>query len=145
MPYTPEVPGILTIHLRAWNNVHSLIIKEQIFVENLLKSANLYAVPRDTFINKTVTLMASGMPRSTSVKCLWDFGDNSSQVHTNTTSVGYKYRLPGRYQVQVCIISVLIFHLIVARYNNFTSAVCESLISSHICDVCFCFLTGELQ
>ncbi|KAM4584954.1 polycystin-1 [Odontesthes bonariensis] len=101
VPYTPEVPGILKIHLRAWNSLHTQIIMEQIFVQNLLKSATLYAVPRDTFINKTVTLMASVTPRSTPVTCLWDFGDNSSPVHTNTTSVGYKYRLPGHYQVQV--------------------------------------------
>uniref|UniRef100_A0AAQ5YYB8 Polycystic kidney disease 1a n=1 Tax=Amphiprion ocellaris TaxID=80972 RepID=A0AAQ5YYB8_AMPOC len=101
VPYTPEEPGLLTIYLRALNNLHGQNITRHILVQHLLKAAVLDAVPRDTFINKTVTLMASVTPRSSPVECLWDFGDGSTQVHTNTTTVGYAYRHPGHYLVQV--------------------------------------------
>ncbi|MED6256706.1 hypothetical protein ATANTOWER_005316 [Ataeniobius toweri] len=98
--YTPEEPGLLIIYLRALNNMHSQNITERILVQNLMKSADLYAVPQDTFINKTVTLMASITPKSSPVDCLWDFGDGSVTVHSNTTTV-HKYSHPGHYLVQV--------------------------------------------
>ncbi|XP_049901251.1 polycystin-1 [Epinephelus moara] len=99
--YTPEEPGLLTIYLKAFNALHAQNITKHIRVQNLLTGAVLYAAPRDTFINKTVTLMASVTPRSNPVECLWDFGDGSTQVHTNTTTVGYEYSHPGHYLVQV--------------------------------------------
>ena len=106
MSYTPEEAGVLTIYLKALNALHSQNITKYILVQNRLTSAALYAEPRDTFINKKVTLMASVTPRSnhpqTVIECLWDFGDDSTQVHTNTTTVGYKYRHPGHYSVKVC-------------------------------------------
>lgn len=102
MSYTPEEPGILTIYLKALNALHAQNITKHILVQNLLTAAVLYAAPRDTFINKTVTLIANVTPRHTPVECLWDFGDGSSPVHTNTTTVGYEFRDPGHYLVQVC-------------------------------------------
>ncbi|KAF7656432.1 hypothetical protein LDENG_00041290, partial [Lucifuga dentata] len=99
--YTPEEPGSLTIYLRAFNALHGQNITKNILVQNLLTAAVLYAAPLDTFINKTVTLMSSVTPRSNPVECLWDFGDDSPLVHTNTTTVGYVYRQPGHYLVQV--------------------------------------------
>lgn len=101
MSYTPQDAGILTIYLRAFNLLGCQNITKHILVQNLLKAAVLYALPRDTFIHKTVTLMASVTPRSNAVECLWDFGDGSNPVHTNATSVGYEYRHPGHYLVQV--------------------------------------------
>lgn len=92
----------MTIYLRAFNSLHPLNITRQILVQNLLTAAVLYATPRDTFINKTVSLMASVTPRSSPVECLWDFGDGSTLAHTNTTTVGYEYKYPGHYMVQVC-------------------------------------------
>uniref|UniRef100_A0A3Q3GM75 Polycystin 1, transient receptor potential channel interacting n=1 Tax=Kryptolebias marmoratus TaxID=37003 RepID=A0A3Q3GM75_KRYMA len=99
--FTPEEPGLLIIYLTAFNNVHSQNITKHILVQNLLRSASLYAVPQDTFINKMVTLMASVTPKSNHVECLWDFGDGTTPVLTNTTSVDYEYRHPGHYLVQV--------------------------------------------
>lgn len=102
MSYTPEEAGLLTIYLRAFNLLHSQNVTRQILVQNRLTAAVLYASPQDTLTNKTITLMASVTPKSNPVECLWDFGDDSTPVHTNTTSVGYKYRHPGHYRVQVC-------------------------------------------
>lgn len=92
---------MLTIYLRAFNALHAQNVTQHIVVQHQLKAAVLYALPQDTFINKTVTLNAVVTPRSNSVDCLWDFGDGSSGVHTNNTTVGYEYRRPGHYQVQV--------------------------------------------
>lgn len=106
MSYTPGVAGLLTIYLRAFNALHGQNITKYILVQNRLTYAELYAEPRDTFINKTVTLMASVTPshtKSNPVECLWDFGDGSTPVNTNITTVGYEYRHPGHYLVQVCL------------------------------------------
>lgn len=100
MSYTPEAAGLLTIYLKAFNALHAQNITKYILVQNLLTAADLNAEPRDTFINKTVTLRVT--PSSNPVECLWDFGDGSTPVNTNTTTVGYKYRHPGHYLVQVC-------------------------------------------
>ncbi|XP_071359440.1 polycystin-1 isoform X2 [Trachinotus anak] len=99
--YTPEEAGLLTIYVRGFNAMDAQNVTKLILVQNPLTTAVLYAAPQDTFINKTITLMTSVTPRSNAVECLWDFGDGSTPVHTNTTTVGYKYRLPGHYQVQV--------------------------------------------
>lgn len=100
--YTPEEAGLLTIYLKALNALHAQNITKHILVQNLLTAAVLYALPQDTFINKTVTMNAFVTPGSNSVECLWDFGDGSTPVHTNNTTVGYEYRHPGHYRVQVC-------------------------------------------
>lgn len=100
--YTPDEPGVLTIYLKAFNALHAQNITKQIKVQNLLTAGVLYAAPRDTFVNKTVTLMANVTPSSNSVDYLWDFGDGSTPVHTNTSTVGYEYRGPGHYVVKVC-------------------------------------------
>ena len=98
----PEEAGSLTIFLKAINALHHQNITLDIQVQNLLTAASLYAAPQDTFIHKTITLMASITPRSTPVECLWDFGDGSSPVHNYTTTVGYEYKHPGHYMVKVC-------------------------------------------
>lgn len=99
--YVPEEPGVLTIYLKAFNNLHHDVnITKHILVQNLLTSAALHAAPRDTFINKTVTLMVSVTPRHTPVHCLWELGDGSSGIHADTT-IGYIYKQPGHYLVQV--------------------------------------------
>lgn len=104
--YTPQDAGILTIYLGALNALSVQNITKQILVQNILKAAILYAVPWETFIHKTVKLMASVTPRpnSNSVECLWDFGDGSNPLHTTTTTVDYEYSHPGHYMVQVCVI-----------------------------------------
>ncbi|XP_029354299.1 polycystin-1 isoform X2 [Echeneis naucrates] len=99
--YMPEEAGLLTIYLKAINALNSQNITKHILVQNRLTAAALYAAPQDTFVMKTITLMASVTPRSTPVECLWDFGDGSSPVHANTTTVRYKYSHPGHYRVQV--------------------------------------------
>lgn len=101
--YTPEEEGFLTIYVKAINALHSQNITKHIVVQNLLTDAVLYALPQSTFINKTLTMNAIVTPGSSSVECLWDFGDGSSLVHTNNTTVGYVYRYPGHYSVQVCV------------------------------------------
>lgn len=103
MSYTPEEAGLLTVYLKAFNALHAQNITKHILVQNLLTAAILYALPQDTFVNKTVTMNAFITPGSNSVVCLWDFGDGSTQVHTNNTTVGYEYRHPGHYWVQVCV------------------------------------------
>uniref|UniRef100_A0A3Q3J8M2 Polycystic kidney disease 1a n=1 Tax=Monopterus albus TaxID=43700 RepID=A0A3Q3J8M2_MONAL len=99
--YKPEEAGLLTIYLKAFNALHGQNITEHILVQNRLTTAVLSAQPGDTFINKTVTLVASVTPSSSPVGCLWDFGDGSTPVHTDTETVGYKYRRPGYYLVKV--------------------------------------------
>lgn len=99
----PEEEGVLTIYLRAINALHSQNITKHIVVQNLLTDAVLYASPQNTFVNKTLTMSVAVTPGSSSVECLWDFGDGSSLVHTNNTTVGHEYRYPGHYWVQVCV------------------------------------------
>lgn len=101
MTYTPDEAGLLTVHLKALNALHDQEITTTILVQNVLAAAVLFASPQDTFTNKTVTLRASVSPRSKSLECVWDFGDGSAQVHTNTTTVGYEYSYPGHYMVKV--------------------------------------------
>lgn len=101
--YTPIEVGSLTIYLRVFNSLHGQNITKHIQVQNVLTGVGVEAQPQDTFINKTVTLTASVRPRSTSVTCLWDFGDGSTPRLSTAPSVGYVYSLPGHYQVQVII------------------------------------------
>ncbi|XP_072318379.1 polycystin-1 [Eucyclogobius newberryi] len=98
--YVPEEPGILTIYLKGFNSLGEDIITKDIKVQNLLRSMVVYAAPRHTFINKTVTLMASVMPRHTPVDCLWELGDGSAAVQADTT-ISYIYKQSGHYLVQV--------------------------------------------
>lgn len=102
--YTPEETGLLTVYLRAFNALHAQNITKHILVQNVLTDAALYALPQDTFINKTVTMNVLITPRSNPVDCSWDFGDGSTPVHTSNTSVGYVYRHPGHYWAQVCFL-----------------------------------------
>ncbi|XP_056135511.1 LOW QUALITY PROTEIN: polycystin-1 [Lampris incognitus] len=99
--YTPEEAGSLTIYLRAFNALHGQNITKHILVQNLLTAAALDAVPQDTFVNKTVKFITSVTPRSNAVACLWDFGDGSTLLPTNSTTVGYEYSNPGHFLVQV--------------------------------------------
>ncbi|XP_034544722.1 polycystin-1 [Notolabrus celidotus] len=99
--YTPNLPGLLTIYLRAINALHAQNITKYILVQSPLTAADLYATPRDTFINRTVTFTAYVTPTSNSVECSWDFGDGSPSVHTNNTTVGYYYKHSGHFPVQV--------------------------------------------
>lgn len=101
MPYTPEEAGQLTIYLRAINSLQAQNITKHILVQNLLRSAILYAAPQETFIKKKVFLTAYIRPVATPVECRWKFGDGSRQLHTSTTTVDYEYSQPGYYLVQV--------------------------------------------
>uniref|UniRef100_A0AAV2LKY9 Uncharacterized protein n=1 Tax=Knipowitschia caucasica TaxID=637954 RepID=A0AAV2LKY9_KNICA len=98
--YVPAEPGMLNIYLKAFNNLGEVFIIKNILVQNRLSDVALYAAPRDTFINKTVTLMASITPKHTPVHCLWHLGDGSAAVQAGTT-VGYIYKQPGHYLVKV--------------------------------------------
>lgn len=99
--YTPEEPGLLTVYLRAFNALHTQNVTQHIVVQQRLKAATLYALPRDTLVNKLVTLKALVSPSVTPLDCLWDFGDGSSQARSPNTSVGHKYSHPGHYRLQV--------------------------------------------
>lgn len=99
--YTAEEPGLLTVYLRAFNALHSQNVTQHIVVQQQLRGVSLYALPQDTLVNKLVTLKALVTPWSTPLDCLWDFGDGSSQLRSQNTSVGHKYRRPGHYRLQV--------------------------------------------
>lgn len=103
MSYTPEEPGQLFVYLRAFNALHSQNMTQKIVVQQQLRFVALSALPRDTLVDKLVTLTALVTPRSTPIDCMWDFGDGSSQVKSQNTSVGHKYRLPGHYRLQVSL------------------------------------------
>ncbi|KAG7281915.1 hypothetical protein CRUP_002973, partial [Coryphaenoides rupestris] len=99
--YTPEEAGNLTIYLSAINNLPGQNITKHIKVQTLIKKVVLDASPFDTFINKTVTLMASITPGANPEHCSWDFGDESDPLLTNSTIVGYEYRQSGQFLVTV--------------------------------------------
>lgn len=99
--YTPEEPGLLTVYLRAFNALNSQNVTQHIVVQQQLRTAALYAQPQDTLVNKLVTLKALVSPQGSSLDCLWDFGDGSSQARSPNTSVGHEYRHPGHYRLQV--------------------------------------------
>ena len=99
--YTPEEAGSLTIYLSAFNTLHRLNITKQILVQNLLREVALAAFPLDTFINKTVALVASVAPRATTLQCSWDFGDGTGHLLTNSTTVGHEYGQRGQFLVTV--------------------------------------------
>ncbi|KAK2919268.1 polycystin-1 isoform X1 [Channa argus] len=122
--YTPEEAGVLTIYLRAFNLLSDVNITKHILVQNLLKAAILYASPWDTFIHKTVTLTVYVTPRSNLVECLWNFGDGSNPVHTNTTTVGYEYSHPGHYLVKVNC-SNLVSWVLAQKEVNISVLECE--------------------
>lgn len=92
---------MLTVYLRAFNALHTQNVTQHIVVQQKLRAATLYALPRDTLVNKLVTLNALVSPLSAPLDCLWDFGDGSSQARSPNTSVGHKYRHPGHYRLQV--------------------------------------------
>uniref|UniRef100_A0A3Q2C8H1 Polycystin 1, transient receptor potential channel interacting n=1 Tax=Cyprinodon variegatus TaxID=28743 RepID=A0A3Q2C8H1_CYPVA len=99
--YTPEQPGTLIIYLGAFNSINCRNITERIQVQTKINSTNLYAMPQDTFINKTITFMVSITPKSSPVNCTWDFGDGFVKANNNTDPVHYKYSNAQHYQVQV--------------------------------------------
>lgn len=101
MFYTADEAGLLTIYLRAFNALHAQNITRQMLVQNVLTHAVLYVLPQDTFINKFVTMNVMVTPKSSSVECLWDFGDASALLHTSNTTVAHEYSHPGHYRVQV--------------------------------------------
>ncbi|XP_031666914.1 LOW QUALITY PROTEIN: polycystin-1 [Oncorhynchus kisutch] len=99
--YIPDQAGSLTIYLRAFNLLNGQNITKHIQVQNVLTEARVEARPRDTFINKTVMLMAGVTPQSTPVTFLWDFRDGSAPLLSTTSSVEHVYAFPGQYLVQV--------------------------------------------
>lgn len=110
MSYTPEEAGSLTIYLSAFNNLHGQNITKHIMVQNLIIKVVLVALPIDTFINKTVTLIASITPRANPVHCSWEFGDESDPLLTNSTTVVYKYSQSGQFLVTVSFLSSSLAH-----------------------------------
>lgn len=86
---------------RAFNLLNGQNITKHIQVQNVLTEARVEARPRDTFINKTVMLMAGVTPQSTPVTFLWDFRDGSAPLLSATSSVEHVYAFPGQYLVQV--------------------------------------------
>lgn len=129
MFYTAEEEGLLTIYLGAINALHAQNITRQILVQNELMDAALNALPEDTFINKFVTMDVLVTPKSNFVECLWDFGDVSAPLHTNKTTVGYEYRHPGHYRVQVGFSS---------SYINMT------VVHLKTVEILFCFFLNSL-
>ncbi|XP_053712172.1 polycystin-1-like [Synchiropus splendidus] len=99
--YTPEEAGVLTIFLRAFNALNAQNVTSHIVVQNILTAATIEATPHHTFINKTVSFVASFTPKSSDVECIWDFGDRSSPQKTLSTSAAHEYRSPGHFVVQV--------------------------------------------
>lgn len=133
MSFKPEEAGTLSIFLRALNTLQEQNLTKHILVQNLLTAAELDAAPRDTFINKTVVLRASVTPRSNPVEYLWDFGDGSTPLLTNTATVGYEYSHPGQYLVKVCLFVCLFFQL------------CLPLCRCKVCLPCYVFFLFFLR
>ncbi|KAG5854077.1 hypothetical protein ANANG_G00033700 [Anguilla anguilla] len=99
--YTPEKSGQLTIYLGAVNALGCQNVTKVIQVQNVLISATLEANPRDTFINKTISLRALASPRGTPAFYQWNFGDGTGRQNTNSPSISHSYSQPGNYVIQV--------------------------------------------
>ncbi|CAM4619463.1 polycystin-1 isoform X1 [Caretta caretta] len=112
--YTPVAPGLLEIHLSAFNDLGSLNITRVIQVQDPIVQVSLK--PALSFVNRTVLFEASVQPSAWQVVFWWNFGDGSPAQITEVAAANYSYLKAGDYQVEVNatnLVSFMTAHLTV--------------------------------
>ncbi|XP_039346814.1 polycystin-1 isoform X1 [Mauremys reevesii] len=112
--YAPAAPGLLEIHLSAFNDLGSLNITRVIQVQDPIVQVSLK--PALSFVNRTVLFEASVQPSAWQVVFCWNFGDGSPAQITEVAAANYSYLKAGDYQVEVNatnLVSFMIAHLTV--------------------------------
>uniref|UniRef100_A0A674J5K7 Polycystin 1, transient receptor potential channel interacting n=1 Tax=Terrapene triunguis TaxID=2587831 RepID=A0A674J5K7_9SAUR len=97
--YAPAAPGLLEIHLSAFNDLGSLNITRVIQVQDPIVQVSLK--PALSFVNRTVLFEASVQPSAWQVVFWWNFGDGSPAQTTEVAAANYSYLKAGDYQVEV--------------------------------------------
>uniref|UniRef100_A0A8C0HAA9 Polycystin 1, transient receptor potential channel interacting n=1 Tax=Chelonoidis abingdonii TaxID=106734 RepID=A0A8C0HAA9_CHEAB len=112
--YAPEAPGLLEIHLSAFNDLGCLNITRVIQVQDPIVQVSLK--PALSFVNRTVLFEASVQPSAWQVVFCWNFGDGSPAQITEVAAANYSYLKAGDYQVEVNatnLVSFMTAHLTV--------------------------------
>uniref|UniRef100_A0A452IQ37 Uncharacterized protein n=1 Tax=Gopherus agassizii TaxID=38772 RepID=A0A452IQ37_9SAUR len=112
--YAPAAPGLLEIHLSAFNDLGCLNITRVIQVQDPIVQVSLK--PALSFVNRTVLFEASVQPSAWQVVFCWNFGDGSPAQITEVAAANYSYLKAGDYQVEVNatnLVSFMTAHLTV--------------------------------
>nr|XP_056722162.1 polycystin-1 [Euleptes europaea] len=112
--YTPEVAGLLEIHLTAFNGLGNLNISVVIHVQDPIVQFSLKSI--EPFANRSALFEASVFPSVRQVTFWWQFGDGSPAQKSLVAFASHTYLRPGDYLVEVNatnLISFAITHLTV--------------------------------
>ncbi|XP_078520977.1 polycystin-1 [Lissotriton helveticus] len=105
--FTPDVAGLLKIHLSASNRLGGQNITRIIKVQDQIVQVAIN--PVNTFVNRTVLFELSVLPSSWEVVFYWSFGDGSPKHISTTAATNYSYLLPGDYLLEVNATNLISF------------------------------------
>ncbi|XP_028331530.1 polycystin-1 [Gouania willdenowi] len=113
--FTPPESGLLSIRIQASDGVCTQIVNKTAMVERPVKKVKLITYSERTFVGYTVRFSAAANEH-TNVRYLWDFGDLTDVLMTDSNTVDHTYNYTGK------------FLLVVKVLNNVSYASTELLI-----------------
>ncbi|XP_075313535.1 polycystin-1 [Odontesthes bonariensis] len=98
--FTPPESGLLSVSVQASNGVCSQTINETATIEWPVKNVKLFCHVQRIFVGHAVRLSAA-VDEGSDVKYVWDFGDYTKLLVTNSSIVSHTYYHQGKYSVVV--------------------------------------------
>lgn len=98
--FTPLESGLLSITVHASNGVCSQTMNDTLTVEWPVKNLKLVCQSQRIFVGYAVRFSAS-VNHAVNVRYIWDFGDSTEILLTNSKTVSHVYYSEGRYNILV--------------------------------------------
>lgn len=98
--FTPSKSGLLSITVHASNGVCSQTINNTLTIEWPVKDLKLVSQSKRIFAGYAVRFSAS-VNHAINVRYIWDFGDSTEILVTNSKTVSHMYYSKGRYSILV--------------------------------------------
>jgi len=98
--FTPPESGLLSVSVRASNGICSQTITETATIEWPVKNVKLFCHVQRIFVGHAFRLSVT-VDEGSDVKYIWDFGDSTKLLVTNSSIGSHTYHYKGKYSVVV--------------------------------------------
>lgn len=122
--FTPAESGSLSLSVVASNGVCTNMLNETITVEWPVKKINLFCCSERIFVGHAVRFSAK-VNEGSNLRYLWDFGDSTEVLVTESSSVSHTYYSPGKYSVMVKVVNS-VSHVSAQLHMNVEELQCSS-------------------